>query len=574
MKKNNPLEAIDSNQCNDFVAYFSQSGYSLRANDYISFFPDNFPLTKTTSNNNVIAKSAATVGVAVMCSRVLGLIREQVFAGLFGAGFANDAFVVAFRIPNLLRDLFAEGALSAAFISVFAKYDSTRSQEETWRLASNVLTFVLILLSSLTLLAMIFSEQLVMLLAPDFDLIEGKVALTVKLTQIMLPFLVFVSLSAVVMGILNTKKYFFVPAITSAFFNLGCIIGGTSLAFILPHFGYPAIAGMAIGTLIGGILQLTIQIPTLLKTGFRYRPTLNLADPGLRKILKLMIPATVGLSAVQINIFINTNFAASCAEGSVSWLYYAFRLVQLPIGIFGVTLSIAIMPLLAKQAAEKNIEEMKKTMVSSLTMVFALTLPATAGLIILAEPIIRIIFERGAFTSADTLATGQTLALYAIGLFAYSANKILVPAFYALDKTKYPVIASFLAILVNIIIINLTIDRFQHLAIAFSTSCTMLFNFLFLMFVLYRNVNGYSISYLASSLAKILLGTVALSSLLLLSTHYFSTWLQGSLIQQICSLGLLITTATVLYGSVLHLFRLDEMSILSDKLRSKFSKKH
>ncbi len=239
----------------------------------------------------------------------------------------------------------------------------------------------------------------------------------------MLPFLIFISLSAVVMGVLNTKGRFFVPAIASSFFNLGSLIGGTSLAFILPHFGQPAIVGMAIGTLIGGLLQLGIQIPSLLKTGFRYKPIFDLSDPGLLRILKLMIPATVGLSATQINIFINTNFASSCAEGSVSWLYYAFRLVQLPIGVFGVALSIAMLPILAKQAAKKDIAEMKKTMVSSLTMVFALTLPATAGLIILAEPIIRLIFEHGAFTATDTLATAQTLALYSIGLFAYSCKQ-------------------------------------------------------------------------------------------------------------------------------------------------------
>ena len=297
-------------------------------------------------------------------------------------------------------------------------------------------------------------DSLVSLLAPDFSLIAGKTALTTKLTQIMLPFLVFISLSAVVMGVLNTKGRFFVPAIASSFFNLGSLIGGTSLAFILPHFGQPAIVGMAIGTLIGGLLQLGIQLPSLFKTGFRYRPVFDLTDPGLHRILKLMIPATIGLSATQINIFINTNFASSCAEGSVSWLYYAFRLVQLPIGVFGVALSIATLPLLARQAAKKDIAEMKKTMVSSLTMVFALTLPATAGLIVLAEPIIRLIFEHGAFTAADTLATAQTLALYSIGLFAYSANKVLVPAFYALDKTRFPVIASFMAIIFNIIIIK------------------------------------------------------------------------------------------------------------------------
>ncbi len=519
-----------------------------------------------------MAKSAATVGIAVMCSRILGLVREQVFAGLFGAGYTYDSFVVAFRIPNLLRDLFGEGALSAAFVTVFSAYDTNRTKEETWRLASNVLTVMLILLSLLTILAIIFAGSIVSLLAPDFSLVAGKTALTELLTRIMLPFLVFISLSAVVMGILNTKGHFFVPAIASSFFNLGSLIGGTSLAFILPHFGQPAIVGMAIGTLIGGLMQLGIQIPSLGKTGFRYRPTFDLSDPGLHRIFKLMIPATVGLSATQINIFINTNFAASCAEGSVSWLYYAFRLVQLPIGVFGVALSIAMLPVLAKQAAKKDIAAMKNTMVSSLTMVFALTLPATAGLIILAEPIIRLIFEHGAFTARDTVATANTLALYSIGLFAYSANKVLVPAFYALDKTRYPVIASFLAIIVNIIIINLTIDRFQHLAIAFSTSCTMLLNFLFLMIVLYKNLHGFSLTYLGKGLLKILLATLALSGLLWIALPYFTDWLHKSVIYQGISLCVLILAAALLYGFVLHTCKLSEMNIFTNVIRRKFFK--
>lgn len=508
-----------------------------------------------------------------MCSRVLGLVREQVFAGLFGAGFAYDSFVVAFRIPNLLRDLFGEGALSAAFVTVFSAYDTNRTQEETWKLASNVLNFILVLLSILVLCGLYYAGSIVSLLAPYFSLIAGKAELTEKLTRIMLPFLVFISLSAVVMGVLNTKGRFFVPAMASSFFNLGSIIGGTILAFTLPRYGHPAIVGMAIGTLIGGLLQLGCQLPSLFRTGFRYKPVLNLADPGLRQVLKLMIPATIGLSATQINLFINTNFASSCVEGSVSWLYYAFRLVQLPIGIFGVALSIAMLPILAKQAARKNIEEMKETMVSSLTLVFALTIPATAGLIILSEPIIRLIFEHGAFTPRDTLATAQTLNLYAIGLFAYSSNKILVPAFYALNKTRYPVIASFMAIGINIVIVKTTIDQFGHLAIALSTSCTMLINFIFLVAVLYRSLNGFSLLYLFRGLAKVSLATVALSASLYFTLPFFVEWLDRTILHQSMSLFLLIFLATTIYGLTLHKLQLAELTLFTNKIVQKFRQK-
>lgn len=530
-------------------------------------------MTDQADYKKTIAGSAAVVAIAVMCSRLLGLVREQVFAGLFGAGFAYDSFVVAFRIPNLLRDLFGEGALSAAFVTVFSAYDSNKTKEETWRLASNVLTFIAILLSLLTLLAIYFTGPIVAALAPDFDLIPGKTALTEKLTVIMLPFLVFISLSAVVMGILNTKGRFFIPALASSFFNLGSVIGGVSLAFILPRYGQPAIVGMAFGTLIGGILQLGVQLPSLYRTGFRYKPVLDITDPGLGKTLRLMVPATIGLSATQINIFINTNFAASCAEGSVSWLNYAFRLVQLPIGLFGVALSIAMLPVLAKQAAKKNIEDMKETMASSLILVFALTLPATVGLIVLSEPIIRLIFEHGAFTRTDTLATAQTLSLYALGLFAYSANKVLVPAFYAIDKTRYPVIASFMAVVFNIVIITFTIEHFQHLAIALSTSSTMLLNFFFLSVVLHRKLDGFSLKKVFIGVVKIVPATMGLFLLLLFIQPFFEIALNGNKLYQMVSVLFIIGLAAFVYGLILYLLKFQEITLLLNTFRRKFSKK-
>jgi putative peptidoglycan lipid II flippase len=520
--------------------------------------------------NTAIAKSAGTVGIAVMCSRVLGLVREQIFAAMFGAGFAYDSFVVAFRIPNLLRDLFGEGALSAAFVTIFSRYDTNKTQEETWRLASNVLVFFAILLSLLTLLGIFMAGPLVSLLAPDFSKIAGKAELTATLTMVMMPFLVFISLAAVVMGMLNTKGRFFVPAMASSFFNLGSIVGGVSMAWLLPRYGYPAIVGMAIGTLVGGILQLGVQLPALFKTGFRFFPHLDLKDPGLHSILRLMIPATIGLSATQINIFVNTSFAASCAEGSVSWLNYAFRLVQLPIGIFGVAFSIAVMPVMARHAAKKDVPAMRETLVSSLTMVFCLTIPATAGLVLLAEPIIRLIFERGAFTAFDTVATAQTLTLYTIGLFAYSANKILVPVFYALDDTRYPVMASFLAVLANIVIINLTITIFQHKAIALSTSCTMFLNFLFLSAVLYRKMDGYPLRALFRGVSKILIATSCMSLLLFFARMMLAGFLVGNLAQQLLAVLLMISLAAGLYTVVLHWLKLPELTEIVDKVRAKF----
>ncbi len=519
-----------------------------------------------------IARSAGAVGIAVLCSRLLGLVREQVFAGLFGAGLAYDAFVVAFRIPNLLRDLFGEGALSAAFVTVFSEYNSKRSQEETWRLASNVLIFFAMFISALTLVAMFFAEPIVHLLAPDFQRVAGKSELTALLTRIIMPFLLFVSLSAVVMGMLNARGKFFIPALSSSFFNLGSIAGGLFLASILPLFGQPAIAGMAWGTLLGGLLQLLMQLPALRRTGFRFRWSFAPRDSGLRRILLLMLPATIGLSATQINIFVNTNFAASCAEGSVSWLNYAFRLVQLPIGLFGVALAIAVMPVLARQAAAKDMTSLKQTFTSSLVLVFALALPATAGLALLAEPIIRLIFEHGAFTAADTSATAQALAWYAAGLFAYAAIKVTVPVFYAIGDTRYPVIGSFLGVGVNVLVINLAIASLQHRGIALATSCAMIVNFFFLGLVLYRKLDTYPLPYLLRGLVKIALATLGMAAAVWWLRRFSAPWLSGSLMQQLLALGVIITAAVSVYAVMLRLLRLPEWTLLCDRLRQRFSR--
>ncbi len=529
--------------------------------------------SKPSAFTGKIARSAGAVSGAVMCSRILGLIREQIFAGMFGAGYAYDAFVVAFRIPNLLRDLFAEGALSAAFVTVFSDYDTNRGKEATWKLASTVLTFFAVLLSVLTLAGIFFADPIVDLMTVEgYQLIPGKFELTVYLTRIMFPFLVFISLSAVVMGILNTKGKFFVPAMASSFFNLGSIIGGVTLALLFPRIGQPAIAGMAWGTLIGGLLQLLIQVPSLRRTGYRFVPRLRFNDPGLKRILLLMLPATIGISATQINIFVNTLFASSLAEGSLSWLNYAFRLVQLPIGIFGVAFSIAVMPVLGKLAAQKDLASLQQTFSSSLIMVLSLTIPASAGLILLAEPIIRVIFERGAFEALDTIRTAEALTYYAYGLFAYSGVKIMVPVFYAMGSTRFPVIGSFIAVAANIIIIFLTIGFFQHKAIALSLSCAMTLNFLFLGFILYRRLEGFSIGALALGMIKIGTATTVMVAAIWGLKIWLLPWLLVGIIKQLAAVLLLIGIGATIYYAVLYMLKLPELTIVTEKIFQRLRK--
>lgn len=529
-------------------------------------------MDKSAEQTGVIARSAAVVSIAVLCSRVLGLVREQAFAMLFGAGYTFDAFVVAFRIPNLLRDLFGEGALSAAFIAVFTAYDEKKGEKETWRLASNVLVFFGVFLSILVLVGIFAAEDLVRLLVQeDFAAVPGKVELTAKLTAIMFPFLVMVSLAAVVMGILNSKGRFFIPALSSSFFNLGSLVGGVGLAWLLPRFGQPAIVGMALGILIGGVLQLLCQLPALHRTGFRFTFHLDLKDPGLRKILRLMLPAVVGLAPLQLNILINTYFASSLAEGTLSWLNYAFRLFWLPVGLFGVALSVATMPVISRYASQQDFPRLRETFASSLTMAFCLSIPASVGLIILAEPIIRVIFQHGRFDQFATARTAEVLACYAVGLFAYAAVKIMVPIFYALDRPRFPVMGSFVTLAVNLLIILATIEYLEHRALALSISGAMTVNFLFLGTMLYRTMGGYPLGYVVRGLGKVVLASSVMALWLLgLKQWFFPSGLEpGRLLLDLGAVTTAVFTGAGIYGLSLHYLQLNELEVLRRRLLQK-----
>lgn len=450
-----------------------------------------------------IVKSSGIVSLAIMASRILGLVREQAFAALFGAGLAYDAFTVAFRIPNLLRDLFAEGALSAAFVTTFTQWQAEKGEKAAWRLANLVLNTLTLLLGGIALSGILFSTQIVTLMAPRFHDIPGKVALTALLTQIMFPFLPLISLAAVAMGILNTKDRFGIPASASTFFNIGSIVVGISCAYLMPYLGQEPIVGMAIGTLAGGLLQFLIQVPSLYQVGFTYQPGVSFSDPGVRQIMKLIGPAIIGQAAVQINVFVNTYFA-STQQGWVSWLNYAFRLMQFPIGVFGVAIAIATLPAISRSAAHQNIAEFRQTLASSLGLIFLLTIPASFGLIVLGNPIISLIYEHGRFTSLDTQETAGALALYAIGLSAYAGIKILVPAFYALKDTRIPMLVSLVSIFNNIILNWLLVGPLGHRGLALSTSLMALFNFTFLLSVLRHKLQGIQGRTLGRSLLKII----------------------------------------------------------------------
>jgi len=403
----------------------------------------------------VSTRATGIVGIAIFCSRVLGLIREVVIAALFGATRNMDAFLTAFRAPNMLRDLFAEGALSTAFVTTFSRRIAKEGDASAWKLASKVATLTLVFMSAITLLGIFFAPVLIKILAPGFP--YEKAALTILLTRIMFPFILLVSLAALAMGMLNAKNVFGMPAMASSFFNLGSVIGGVALCYWLepqtdwrhPHFGERGLIGWSIATLIGGFLQLVVQFPALRRVGFKFRPDFNWRDAGVRTILVLMGPATIAASAVQVNVAVNSGFASGLGDGPMTFLNIAFRLMQLPLGIFGVAVGTVSLPLVSRTAALGDFAGFRSALSHAIRLVMLLTIPSAIGLIILAEPIIAVIYEHGRFTPEATRQTAGALRFYAIGLAGYSAVKVLAPAIYALDKRHLPMLVSWLSILIN-----------------------------------------------------------------------------------------------------------------------------
>lgn len=418
---------------------------------------------------------------AIMISRILGLVREIVLARFFGAGFSTDAFYVAYRIPNLLRDLFAEGALSSAFIPTFVRRLTRDGKERAWLLANRVINALLMILGIFTLVFFFGAKAFVYLLASGYAGDPEKFDLTVQMIRIMSPFLLCVSLASVGMGMLNAFGKFFIPAMASSAFNICCILAGIFLSPIMPQFGLYPIISMAIGALVGGASQVFIMVPSAYSMGFRYRLAFDFADPGVRKIARLMLPAVIGLSATQINITVDTQIASTYGDGPVSWLNYGFRLMQLPVGVFGIAIATSTMAAVAHHAARNARDKLHKTVDSSLRLAACLTFPAMIGLIIFRNEIVCLLYERGSFLPSDTVQTGKVVLFYAFGLFSYSAVKILVPAFYALNDTRTPIRMSFITVAAKIVLNFILIVPLGFLGLALSTTLASWLNFGLLM---------------------------------------------------------------------------------------------
>jgi putative peptidoglycan lipid II flippase len=506
-----------------------------------------------------IISAAGSVGAAVMISRVLGLIREVVQARYFGAGLYTDAWNIAFRIPNLLRDLFAEGALSSAFIPVFIRRLTQEGKDNAWLLANRIINALLVILGALTLVFFFGAQGFVYLLAAGYTKIPGKFELTVQMTRIMSPFLLCVSLASVAMGVLNSCGSFFMPALASSAFNICCILAGVFLSPLMSNWGLDPIVSMAIGALLGGASQFLIMIPSAHRFGFRYHMHLDFSDPGFRQIARLMLPAVVGLSAMQINTTVDSQIASRYGDGPVSWLYYGFRLIQLPMGLFGIAIATVTLASVSHHVARNQTDKLHRTVRSSLRLAACLTFPATIGLIVFREEIVRLIYERKLFLPFDTVKTSEVVLLYSLGLFSYSAVKILVPTFYALNDTRTPVQTSVISVAAKIAINFILIGRLGFLGLPLATTIASWLNFGMLLrrFCL-RTEGSMGIKEL-NTYFRIALASVAMGifSLAVFRCSYFICSGPGWF-PQAFRLSLAIMAAFVALFALLRMFRIDE----------------
>ena len=515
-----------------------------------------------------ISRAAGLIGAATFCSRILGFIRDIILANLFGANAAADAFYIAYRIPNLLRELFAEGSMSSAFIPVFTEYHSTRSKQETWELASAAFTTLLTLVTVVTLLGILAAPSLVWLLAPGLHDDIAQLATTTLLTQIMFPYLLFVSLAALAMGILNALRSFAIPALAPVFFNVCVIVFALAIS---PFFDQPIVA-VAIGIVVGGLAQFLMQLPGLHKKGFLLSWNFHPTHPGVKRMGVLLIPTLLGLAVFQINLTIST-ILASYFEGGPTYLFYAMRLIQFPLGIFGVAMATAILPSLSSHAAKGAHDERRATVNFGLRMVFFIILPSMVGLMLLRTPIIHLFFEHGAFSALDTIGTASALLGFSVGLWAFASYRILAMAFYSLQDTRTPATVAIISVGINIGLSLWLMTLLAHAGLALATGLAAIGHTFILATILGKRLQGLLWKTLGASLAR--------TGIALLPVAGICTWI-GSLAlwqevgqgpQKMAWLFLAIGGSAIGYFGIHQLLRSDELMHLKLMLQRKLPKK-
>jgi putative peptidoglycan lipid II flippase len=471
------------------------------------------------SENSKVAKAAGIVGAATMVSRVFGLLRDMVIAAFFGASWMTDAFWVAFRIPNMLRRLLGEGSLTVSFVPVFTEYLQKKTKDEALELASNAFTILSIILAAVSALGILLSPLIIGLIAPGFISKPEQFALAVFLNRLMFPYIFFIALVALCMGILNSFRHFTAPALSPVMLNIAMIMAALTLR---PFFAEP-ITALAVGVLVGGILQLAMQWPFLLKYGVKFKFRFNLRHPGIKQIGLLMLPAILGAGVTTINVFIGTILASLLPGGSVTYLFYADRIMELPLGIFAIAIGTAALPSFSQHAAAGNMDELKSSISFSLRLMLFVTIPAMVALMALSLPIISVLFQRGAFDSQSAIYTGQALFCYALGLWAFAVIRVIVSAFYSLQDSKWPLKAAIITLIVNVLFSLALMYPLKHSGLALANSIAAAVNVLILAFVLKNKIGTFLDRTFYISVFKIILSAIIMLCAILL-IDYFMPW--------------------------------------------------
>ncbi|MBI4844217.1 MAG: murein biosynthesis integral membrane protein MurJ [Nitrospirae bacterium] len=521
------------------------------------------------SEKKKIAKAAGLMSAATFISRVLGFARDMIFALYFGATGTSDTFFAAFRIPNLLRELFAEGSMSAALVPVLTEYREKQGEEEAKRIVKTAFTFIAVVVGMVCIAGIIFSPAIVALIAPGFLNSPEKFSLTVLLTRIMMPFLLFISLAALAMGALNIRKVFFVPALAPAMLNITLI---ASILLFESRAQQPIIAA-AIGIMAGGFVQFAFQLPAFFRNGYRLGFDTAFGHPAIKKMALLMIPATLALSVNQVNIVVSNILASYLPSGSITYLFYSMRLIQFPIGIFGVAMGMAVLPALSAHAARGQFDDLRKDFSFALRLLFFITVPAMAGLIFLREPIVNLLFQRGKFDYAATAGTAQALLFYSLGIWAIAGMRIVAAGFYSMQNTKTPVKVAIAAMITNVALSLILLKPMRHSGLALANSAAASVNFIILFILLRKRLGSVDGRNIALSFIKVSIAS-AVTGLLCWFFVRGDIWTQGGrIIEKTALLGFAFALFAALYAFIMRFLGSEEIAYLVKLFRERKNKK-
>ena len=514
-----------------------------------------------------IARAAGIMSVATFISRILGYVKDMILARFFGATGIADTFFVSFRIPNLLRELFAEGAMSSAFIPVLTEYQTKHGIEEARNLVRITFAFIMMSVGLMCIVGIVFAPAIVTAIAPGFLEMPDKFSLTVLLTRVMFPFLLFISLAALAMGALNTRRVFFIPTLAPAMLNISIIV---AVILFAPMVEQPIVV-VAAGVAVGGFIQFAFQLPSFFKNGYSLKPEYNFRHPGLKKMSMLIVPATIGMAVAQINTFVSTILASYLPEGSITYLYYSMRLIQFPIGIFGVAMGMAVLPMLSEHAVKGDFDKLRDDFSFALRLLFFITIPAMAGLIALREPIVNILFQRGRFDYIATVGTAQALLFYSLGIWSIVGVRVVIASFYSMQDTKTPVKVAVIALAANVIFSIILMKPLKHSGLAFANTIASVVNFTLLFFFLRRKLKRVDAKRIFRSFVKTIFASSVTGLMGWMLLHGEVWKIHGGTLNKVFYLGGTITLCIGIYLFLSYLLKSEEFSYVIGMVKQKFT---